>query len=66
MWRNLAKAMRELQRGLSEGGAYRPERHFMRGPGPKWHAKYGNLAPKSTAAPRSSSLIVPKAAEHHA
>jgi hypothetical protein len=22
-------------------GPYRPERHYMRGPGPKWHAKYG-------------------------
>ena len=21
--------------------AYRPERHYMRGPGPKYHAKYG-------------------------
>ena len=20
---------------------YRPERHYMRGPGPKWHAKHG-------------------------
>ena len=20
---------------------YRPERHYMRGPGPKWRAKYG-------------------------
>ena len=20
---------------------YRPERHYMRGPGPKWHEKYG-------------------------
>ena len=20
---------------------YRPERHYMRGPGPAWHAKYG-------------------------
>jgi hypothetical protein len=20
---------------------YRPERHYMRGPGPKWFAKYG-------------------------
>lgn len=20
--------------------AYRPERHYMRGPGPKWHAKH--------------------------
>jgi hypothetical protein len=21
---------------------YRPELHYMRGPGPKWHAKYRN------------------------
>ncbi len=21
------------------GNPYRPERHYMRGPGPKWHAK---------------------------
>jgi hypothetical protein len=23
---------------------YRPERHYMRGPGPKWHAKHGAAA----------------------
>jgi hypothetical protein len=22
------------------GNHYRPELHYMRGPGPKWHAKY--------------------------
>jgi hypothetical protein len=22
-------------------GGYRPERHYMRGPGPKWRAKHG-------------------------
>ena len=22
-------------------GVYRPERHYMRGPGPAWHAKHG-------------------------
>ncbi len=22
------------------GAAYRPERHYMRGPGPAWHAKH--------------------------
>jgi hypothetical protein len=22
---------------------YRPERHYMRGPGPKWHAKQQNI-----------------------
>ena len=21
--------------------SYRPERHYMRGPGPRWHAKHG-------------------------
>jgi hypothetical protein len=21
--------------------SYHPERHYMRGPGPKWHAKHG-------------------------
>jgi hypothetical protein len=26
---------------LFEG--YRPELHYMRGPGPKWHAKHGGL-----------------------
>jgi hypothetical protein len=25
---------------------YRPEKHYMRGPGPKWHAKYGLSADK--------------------
>jgi hypothetical protein len=24
------------------GNTYRPELHYMRGPGPKWHAKHGN------------------------
>jgi len=24
-------------------GGYRPELHYMRGPGPAWRAKYGNL-----------------------
>jgi hypothetical protein len=24
-------------------GRYRPERHYMRGPGPKWRAKHGHI-----------------------
>ena len=28
---------------------YRPEQHYMRGPGPKWHAKHD--APAATALP---------------
>jgi hypothetical protein len=26
---------------------YRPELHYMRGPGPKWHAKHHALAPET-------------------
>ena len=33
--------MRENKVG-SFRDAYRPERHYMRGPGPKWHAKHTN------------------------
>lgn len=25
------------------GDAYRPELHYMRGPGPAWHAKHGQV-----------------------
>ena len=32
---------RELTRDVS--GPYRPERHYMRGPGPAWRAKHGQL-----------------------
>ena len=48
MWREFAKAVRELWRTSGGGsGSYRPDLHYMRGPGPKWHAKYGNLYPKA-------------------
>jgi hypothetical protein len=35
---DLADVFRNLARGLFDG--YRPELHYMRGPGPKWHAKH--------------------------
>ncbi|HSD91605.1 MAG TPA: hypothetical protein VLB11_01075 [Methyloceanibacter sp.] len=35
--------------------AYRPELHYMRGPGPRWHEK--NAAP--TAAPSEPRLALP-------
>ncbi len=54
MWRNITKAMRGLRSSLAEKGtSYRPDLYYMRGPGPKWHAKYGNLAPKSLPATAS-------------
>ena len=30
---------------------YRPELHYMRGPGPKWHAKHRPVAADAHAAP---------------
>ncbi len=36
-------AITSLWRSLKEDifDSYRPELHYMRGPGPKWHAKHG-------------------------
>jgi hypothetical protein len=34
-------------------GGYRPERHYMRGPGPKWHAKHDRA---ETAEPATDSV----------
>jgi hypothetical protein len=34
---------------------YRPELHYMRGPGPKWRAKHG-LAPAPDARPRPTAV----------
>lgn len=38
--RFLATFWREVTRDTVR--PYRPERHYMRGPGPAWHAKHGN------------------------
>lgn len=35
---------RTLARDLAD--PYRPELHYMRGPGPKWREKYGQAAPE--------------------
>ena len=45
MWRQLTNVVRELwQASTPQGGSsYRPDLHYMRGPGPKWHAKYDGL-----------------------
>jgi hypothetical protein len=39
----IGAAFSELWRSLVNDlfGSYRPERHYMRGPGPKWRAKRG-------------------------
>jgi len=35
----MAEAWRELRKGFFE--TYRPELHYMRGPGPKWRERHG-------------------------
>jgi hypothetical protein len=67
MWRDLTKALRELRRTLGDShGSYRPDLHYMRGPGPKWHAKYGNLVTKTSPATAPGRPSLRAAAEHHA
>lgn len=38
MLADIAEFVQDLARSLFD--PYRPELHYMRGPGPKWHAKY--------------------------
>jgi hypothetical protein len=65
MWRNFAKTLRGLRRNLGESSAtYRPDLHYMRGPGPKWRAKYGNLAPQSQPRAIATEPMLPTPAEH--
>jgi hypothetical protein len=45
MWRFFANAVRELSRTFADlFNPYRPELHYMRGPGPKCHAKSAGAA----------------------
>jgi len=51
MWHRFAKAVGELQRTYGAAfDSYRPELHYMRGPGPKWHAKRAAVAISPPAA----------------
>ncbi|MFZ0606845.1 MAG: hypothetical protein WAM75_04090 [Xanthobacteraceae bacterium] len=67
MWRDLSKALRELLQipGYS-AGSYRPDLHYMRGPGPKWRAKYGSLNARRSEAPSAHSVALRDAVEHRA
>jgi len=58
MLRDFSKVLRELLRIPAEnGGAYRPDLHYMRGPGPKWHAKHaGFIATPPAAESRRPAL----------
>jgi hypothetical protein len=41
LFRRLDRIVTEWHRLVARAcDSYRPERHYMRGPGPKWHAKH--------------------------
>ena len=47
---NLSESISELSRIFASlGNSYRPELYYMRGPGPKWHAKRAGIATEPTA-----------------
>jgi len=65
MWRDLSKALREVWRLSTPGcGSYRPDLHYMRGPGPKWHAKYDCLYQKVAPKSMPSASALRDVAEH--
>jgi hypothetical protein len=43
---------------------YRPERHYMRGPGPKWHAKHDRKSGTKSAANSAATDAVPAGLRH--
>ena len=43
----VAQIWRTLKKDLSD--PYRPELHYMRGPGPKWREKHANASPPRNA-----------------
>jgi hypothetical protein len=47
--RSIANFVRALASDLF--GTYRPERHYMRGPGPKWHEMHARQQSASVAIP---------------
>ncbi len=62
MLRDFSKALRELLQIPGDvGGAYRPDRHYMRGPGPKWHAKHAGFV-ATPPAPKPVRPLLRKAA----
>jgi hypothetical protein len=42
---SIGKAVADLWHTVTTDlfGTYRPERHYMRGPGPKWRAKHASM-----------------------
>ncbi|HUI15300.1 MAG TPA: hypothetical protein VL048_17720 [Xanthobacteraceae bacterium] len=67
MWRGISKTLRELLEipGYS-AGTYRRDKYYMRGPGPKWHAKYGSLIDQASRPDAPPRPVASDLAEHRA
>ena len=53
---DLAALVNDLARRVFD--PYRPELHYMRGPGPKWHAKHGQAPADFNAVPALARVHV--------
>ena len=53
---DLREALKDLARSLFD--PYRPELHYMRGPGPKWHAKHDRSSPRIMRLVRLRSNVI--------
>ena len=54
---SIGKAVADLWQTVTTDlfGTYRPERHYMRGPGPKWRAKHASIG--VTAEPDLGGMV---------
>jgi hypothetical protein len=67
MWRDLSRALRALWRIPGESsGSYRPDLHYMRGPGPKWHAKHAGFVATTPPAAKAPGPALHTIAERRA
>jgi hypothetical protein len=58
MWRHFADAVRELRRSFEQAfDPYRPELHYMRGPGPKWRARHLGVDAGKEATPMAHPIL---------
>ncbi len=67
MRREFTKSIRDLSRSFAYlFDPYRPELHYMRGPGPKWHAKRTSIAAKALPAVAAAGRAMHEIAKAHA
>ena len=64
MRHSLSKTIRELLLAFARPfDSYRPELHYMRGPGPKWHAKRTGNAMSAAPGPVDAVRALPEIAK---